>query len=100
MAVVVAGSGVSFPCCKPTKDQLAWIATRLRWVLDAFYLTHFLTHHSPDHRRGLTFRLRLRRFIRAFSDRAYFRGQKSSCLSLSNTRLHTRECGEYVQTGG
>jgi hypothetical protein len=53
MAVAVAGSGVSIPSCKPTKDQLAWIATRLRWVLDAFYLTRFLTHHSPDHPYGL-----------------------------------------------
>ena len=55
MAVVVADLGVSTPCCKPTKDQLAWIATRLRWGLDAFYLTRFLPHHSPDHRRGLRY---------------------------------------------
>jgi hypothetical protein len=41
MTVVVASSGFSIPFCKPTKDQLAWITTRLRWVLGAFYLTGF-----------------------------------------------------------
>jgi hypothetical protein len=72
MAVVVAGSGVSIPCRKPTKHQLAWIATRLRWVFVAFYFTRFLTHHSPRHRRGLTFRLRLlRRVIRDFAPLAH-----------------------------
>ena len=62
MAVVVAGSEI-------------WkqpITHRLWWVHDAFGLTFCgLTHHSPDHRSGLTFRLPLRRFIR--SDPAYFR---------------------------
>jgi hypothetical protein len=55
MTVVVASSHVSIPWRKPTKDQLAWIATRLRWVFGAFYLTRFLTHHGPDHRTGLGF---------------------------------------------
>jgi hypothetical protein len=48
--------GGSIPCWKQrTKGQwLAWIARRLRWVLDAFYVTLFLTL-SPDRRRCLTF---------------------------------------------
>ena len=45
-------AGGSIPCWKQrTKGQwLAWIARRLRWVLDAFYVTLFLTL-SPDRRR-------------------------------------------------
>jgi hypothetical protein len=71
MTVVVASSGFSIPHCKPTKDQLAWITTRLRWVLGAFYLTRFLTHHIPDHRSSLMFRLGLRRFIPDFGPIAF-----------------------------
>ena len=59
-------AGGSIPCWKQrTKGQgLAWIATRLRWVLDAFDLTSFLTHRSARHRRGLAFGVRLwRQFI-------------------------------------
>jgi hypothetical protein len=62
MAVVVAGSDVSISCGK----QPTWITHRLGWVHDAFGLTLCrLTHHSPDHRSGLTFRLPLRRIIRS-----------------------------------
>jgi hypothetical protein len=47
--VVVAGSGGSVPCWKQrTKSQwLAWMAARLWRVLDAFYVTLFLTL-SPE----------------------------------------------------
>jgi hypothetical protein len=41
VAVVVAGSGVSILCGK----QPTWVTHRLRWVLDPFDLTFFL---SPD----------------------------------------------------
>ena len=53
---------------------LAWIATRLRWVPDAFYVTLFLTYHSPDRRRCLTFRSRQwRRLNREFAPAYAFR---------------------------
>jgi hypothetical protein len=70
--------GGSIPRWKQrTKGQwLAWIATRLRWVLDAFYVTLLLTYHSPDRRRCLTFWSReWRRSNREFAP-AYF-GQRS-----------------------
>jgi hypothetical protein len=83
-------AGGSIPCWKQrTKGQgLAWIATRLRWVLDAFDLTSFLTHRSARHRRGLAFRVRLwRQFI---PDLVPAETADYSILSFSNTRLHTR----------
>jgi hypothetical protein len=47
--VVVAGSGGSVPCSKQrTKSQwLAWMGARLWRVLDAFYVTLFITL-SPE----------------------------------------------------
>ena len=84
--------GGSIPCWKRhTKGQwLAWIAARLWWVLDAFYVTLFPTHHSPARRRCLMFWSReWRRLSRDFAPAALFSGSgASSILSFSNTRLH------------
>jgi hypothetical protein len=75
--------GGSIPRWKQrTKGQwLAWIATRLRWVLNAFYVTLFLTYHSPVRRRGLTFRSReWRRLNREFAPAARFSDSGASFI--------------------
>jgi hypothetical protein len=64
-------AGGSIPSWKQrTKRQwLAWITTRLRWVLGARYLTLFQLIIARRRQEGFPFRLRpWRRFIRGRSD--------------------------------
>ena len=75
--------GGSIPCWKRhTKGQwLAWMAARLRWVLNAFYVTLFLTHHSPARRRCLmSWSREWRRLNRELAPAARFSDSEGSSI--------------------
>jgi hypothetical protein len=89
MTAVVASSGFFIPCCKPTKDGLAWITTRLLRAFDAFNLTSFLTHRSALRRRDLAFRLPLwPRFIH----HSRLAARILETGDFSNVSFRTRDC--------
>jgi len=98
MAVVVAGSGVSSQRSKePSENELASIATRLWWVLDAFELTFSLNHYRPDRQSGLAFRLGCGGDS---SSRVFPIPQISSILFFPIRDCTRVRRGEYVQMGG
>ena len=82
-------AGGSIPCWKQRTKGHWLVAARLRWVLDAFYVTLFLTYHSPVRRRCLTFRSReWRRLNREFAPAARF--SESGAFSILSFRI--RDC--------
>ena len=81
-------AGGPTPCWKQRTKGQGLVAARLRWVLDAFYVTLFLTL-SPKRRKCLTFRSReWRRLNREFAPAARF--SDSGASSILSFRI--RDC--------